>query len=40
MMVIGAGSTGGILAISVAKFRKLFKECGLVSKNIKKNKET
>jgi hypothetical protein len=29
MMVAGAGSTGGILAVCIGKFRKLFRATGL-----------
>jgi hypothetical protein len=30
LMAAGAGSTGGILAVCIAKFRKLFRASGLV----------
>jgi hypothetical protein len=32
VMAAGAGSTGGILAVCIAKFRKFFRASGLVQK--------
>jgi hypothetical protein len=37
VMIAGAGSTGGILAVCIAKFRKLFDASGL--RKIEKTKE-
>ena len=36
-MIAGAGSTGGILAVCIAKFRKIFNVSGL--RKIEKTKE-
>jgi len=32
VMATGVGSTGGILAVRIAKFRKLFRASGLIQK--------